>query len=453
MSVGTSRLAHMFEVAIAGGPEGAGPSAAAPEAAEVMAFARSLAGGTDTLDDGGRIDLIRALEVLKCAAEGTQAVATADFEASQRAQAAARGVPRERQGRGIAHQVALARRESPHRGQRHVGLAKALATEMPCTLAALRGGRITEWRTTMLARETACLSLSDRRRIDRELAGNADAIEQMGSRELVDKARKRAAELDPESVVARKAKAEADRGVTIRPAPDTMTWLTGHLPVKQGVAVYAALRAEADWLVGVGDGRSRGQIMADTLVERVLGISEATHGPVTVNVVIGVDSLLGGSEEAGEIPGYGPVPASAVREWIRDGLAADAEVELRRLFADPTTGQLVTMESNARLFPKPLAHLIELRDQHCRTPWCDAPVRHADHAVASNDGGASSAANGQGLCESCNYAKEALGWAARPRPGPHHEVETTTPTGHTYRSRAPALIQRRGPRMDLRWAA
>ena len=55
------------------------------------------------------------------------------------------------------------------------------------------------------------------------------------------------------------------------------------------------------------------------------------------------------------------------------------------------------------------------------------------------DGGETSGRNGQGLCEACNYAKEAVGWTARPRPGPGHVVETTTPTGHSYRSRAPAL--------------
>ena len=44
--------------------------------------------------------------------------------------------------------------------------------------------------------------------------------------------------------------------VTIRPAPDTMTYLTALLPVAQGVSVYAALRREADTRC---DGRSRGQ--------------------------------------------------------------------------------------------------------------------------------------------------------------------------------------------------
>jgi Domain of unknown function (DUF222) len=449
----------MFEVAYVG-PEAEEPTAA-PKAAQVLEFASFLAGRVDALDDRDRIDLIRALEVLKCAAEGAQAVVTADFEKSQRARAATSGVAAERQGRGIAHQVALARRESPHKGQRHVGLAKVLTAEMPHTMAALRAGRMSEWKATLIARETACLSLADRRRIDRDLAGDAEAVEQMGDRELADRARRLAAQLDPASVAARRSRAESDRHVTIRPAPDTMTWLTGHLSVKHGVAVYAALKAEADRLVGTGDGRSRGQIMADTLVTRVLQSATTTTAetppvPIQVNVVIGVDSLLADSDEAAEIPGYGPIPADAVRDWIRQGLASGAPIQLRRLFAAPETGELVAMESRARAFPVPLAAFIELRDQRCRTPWCDAPVRHADHVRAVIDGGPTAADNGQGLCESCNYAKEAIGWEAHPRPGPRHEVETTTPTGHRYRSRAPAVTR---PTMienrlaDLFWAA
>lgn len=54
------------------------------------------------------------------------------------------------------------------------------------------------------------------------------------------------------------------------------------------------------------------------------------------------------------------------------------------------------------------------------------------------DGGPTNETNGPGLCESCNHAKQAAGWHSRIRPGRRHEMETTTPTGHTYRSRAPA---------------
>jgi 5-methylcytosine-specific restriction endonuclease McrA len=99
------------------------------------------------------------------------------------------------------------------------------------------------------------------------------------------------------------------------------------------------------------------------------------------------------------------------------------------------------MESVARLFPDGLAQLIRLRDQVCRTPWCDAPVRHLDHIVAYADGGPTTADNGQGLCTACNHAKQAPGWRAEavPNPGGRHRVRTTTPTGHVYTSTAPPL--------------
>ena len=69
------------------------------------------------------------------------------------------------------------------------------------------------------------------------------------------------------------------------------------------------------------------------------------------------------------------------------------------------------MESRSRAFPKGLAQYIRLRDQRCRTPYCDAQIRHIDHAVPAAAGGRTLARNGQGLCEACNYAKEADGWS------------------------------------------
>jgi hypothetical protein len=95
------------------------------------------------------------------------------------------------------------------------------------------------------------------------------------------------------------------------------------------------------------------------------------------------------------------------------------------------------MDSQRRIFPAGLSRFIQIRDQFCRTPWCDAPIRHIDHAQPHNEDGATSEANGNGLCEQCNYIRQAPGWQARPRPGPRHSVEITTPTGHAYTSTAP----------------
>ena len=155
-------------------------------------------------------------------------------------------MPAAQQGRGVAAQVALAQRESPHRGQRHLALARIVAAKLPHTWAAWREGRITEWKATLIARETACLSREDRAAVDAVVAGDGDRLERMGERELTSLCQQEAYRLDPESYVTRRRRAEADRHVSLRPAPDAMTWLTALLPVKDGVGVYAALTRTAD---------------------------------------------------------------------------------------------------------------------------------------------------------------------------------------------------------------
>lgn len=218
-----------------------------------------------SLSDQERIDQIRAIEELVCAGQAAQARLSAAVDTSMRAQAAERGVPKERQGRGIAAQIAFARRESLHRGERHLALATTLK-EMPHTRAAFEQGRISEWKVTLMLRETACLSRQDRAAVDWAIAGDLDRFEGMGDREVADAANKLAYQRDPMSFVERRRRAESERHTSLRPAPDVMTWFTSLLPVKDGVAVHAALSAEADRLRATADPRSRGQIMADTLV-------------------------------------------------------------------------------------------------------------------------------------------------------------------------------------------
>ena len=163
-----------------------------------------------------------------------------------------------------------------------------------------------------------------------------------------------------------------------------------------------------------------------------------------INVAVSDSVLLGDETASGWVEHYGPVPGDLLREWIAaNAEAADVDQWVRRLYVTPKTGELVAMDSEARRFEGKLAEFLRLRDQRCRTQYCDAPVRHLDHAKDHADGGPTSAANGQGLCERCNYAKQARGWSARPRPGPRHTVETITPTGHRYTSTAPALAGRR----------
>lgn len=374
------------------------------------------------------VEAIRELEELKCRAAAQQA-------------RLARELDELRSGRDTGALVAYARRESPARGTRLVGLARSLV-ELPHTESALHDGAISEWRATIIARETACLSREDRAEVDQRIAAPAPdgrrPLDGWGDRRLAAEVRGLVAQLDPQAVVDRRARAEAERRVSLRPAPDTMTQLSALLRVAQGVAVWATLTRAADEARAAGDPRSRGQVMADTLVERVTGQARADAVPLTVNLVVSDRSLLAGGREPAWLQGYGAITAEHADELTRQA-ATEARAALRRLYASPSGG-LVALESRSREFPTGLAQFLELRDRTCRTLWCDAPIRHRDHVLDHALDGPTTALNGQGLCEQCNHTKQSPGWRATPitgPPGAPHQVETTLPTGHIVRSTAP----------------
>jgi len=389
-------------------------------------------------DEAALIEQIDWLERVKSAAAAGQARAAAALDEKRRAEEAAAGVPKAKQGRGVGSEVALARRDSPVRGGRHLGFAKALVHEMPHTLAALASGALSEWRSTLIVRESACLDVDDRRRLDAELCADVSKLEGIGDARITAKAKEIAARLDAQAVVDQAAKAEADRTVTIRPAPDCMAYVTVLLPVAQGVGVYAALKHSADTTF---DDRSRGQVMADTLVERVTGHPAEEPEHVALNLVMSDQSLWGQDNSPAVLDGYGPIPASVAQGLVRDAVVDERSLAtLRRLYRDPRSGSLVGMESRSRFFPKGLAGFIGVRDRTCRTPYCDAPIRHRDHATPRNRGGPTSAVNGLGECERCNYTKEAPGWRVTAGDvNGVHTAEFVTPTGARYRSTAPPL--------------
>lgn len=416
---------------------------AVPDLDEVRAFTARLRLASADGDAGLGIDLLDAIETLKSVGCAVQAVITDDVATSIRQDREARQLPRSEWDRGIASQITLARRESPNRGGRHLGFARALVHEMPHTLDLLRSGRMNEWRATLLVRETACLSAHDRGIVDRRLCTDPGILDGVGDRGLVARAKALAVELDAAAVLRRHRKAISERRVTTRPAPDSMAYLSVLMPVEQVVCLQATLGRDADSLIATGNssGRTRNQVMVDLLFARGTGASLASGVPVSVNLVLSDESLLAGGHEAAHLQGFGPVPAGIARHMVADAIDGVAETTLRRVYSCPQSGALTAMESQSRTFPKSLKTLIDLRDRTCRTPWCDAPIRHHDHIRSYSNAGATSADNGSGLCEACNYAKEAPGWNARPlrNPGRTHLIDLGTPTGHHYRSTAPPL--------------
>jgi hypothetical protein len=126
---------------------------------------------------------------------------------------------------------------------------------------------------------------------------------------------------------------------------------------------------------------------------------------VQVNLVITDFSAFGITDNPAEIFGLGPLPAPLARQLIDEAVAKHAAT-LKKLYTDPTSGALVGMESRSRIFPDQLGQLIAFRDQHCRHPYCDSPIKHLDHIHPHAQGGPTSFSNGQGLCARHNLIKD-----------------------------------------------
>jgi hypothetical protein len=407
--------------------------------AQVARWRESLRRATLEIADADRVDLIAELERLKSAAAAVQARLAAALAAEQAAAATSRE-GQARALRSVAGEVGLARRVSPARAHSLVGMARALCADLPCTLGALAAGEVSEWQAMLVVRETAVLSAADRATVDTRLAGG---LGRMGDQALAREVSRLADLVDTQASARRVKRAQADRRVTVSPAPGpagcAMARFTATMPVAQAVGAYAALRKHAESLRAQGDPRGIGQIMSDELLARLTG-APGSGGSIDVEVglVMSERTLLRGGNDPGVLTdhqgrAFAHVPAILARALVRQADRA----WLSRLYAAPNTGELVAMDSHRRTFTGRLRRLLVWRDQTCRMPWCEAPIRHADHVRAWANGGPTGLANAAGLCESCNYLKQAPGWATEVIAPQGHVIRITTPTGHQYRSQPP----------------
>jgi uncharacterized protein DUF222/HNH endonuclease len=383
-------------------------------------------------EPAGLLGRVEALERVKCAAAAAQARLTAVLD-DRRNEAHPRYAASEA---SLGAEVGLARHQSPHCGRRKLGLARALVDDLPATLAALAGGEIDERRAEIIADGTRDLSQDDRRTADAEIGRE---LRYLGNRDLQQLVQRIVYRLDQAGAVRRRTRAQSRRRVTKRNLGDGTALVTGVVCDIHAAAIMGSLaeRAALERATGVAGDRSHAQLVADLFVERLTGQSVATAVPVTVDLVVSAETLLGGDHEPAEVLGCGPVPASVARAMV---IASPQEqTRVRRLFRYEKTDRLVAMESTGRRFRGLRALLIRIRDRGCRTPYCNGDIKHGDHVVPVRAGGQTTQDNAQGLCEACNYLKEEPGWRHRvvSQPLDQHTVEITTPTGHTIRSRAP----------------
>ncbi|MFJ2618360.1 HNH endonuclease [Glutamicibacter sp. NPDC087344] len=249
--------------------------------------------------------------------------------------------------------------------------------------------------------------------------------------------------------------ATADRYLRIRKGKDCF-YLNGKVAPEIGVALDDFLNTKVNQAINKGDTRTRSQLRADLFVRAITGHPLDKPLPINlhVNLVMTDRSLFMRTPDTAAIPGYGSIPAEYARQLLADieatfttepsaqltnTLAAriNAYPMFRRLFMAPNSQDLVTMDSKERFYDGNLRHLIQLRDQFCRTPYCTNKPEHLDHVKQAAKGGATSFSNGAWKCASCNLAKEAPGWEEEVESSAPHRLHIRPTSGVEYVSSSP----------------
>lgn len=297
-----------------------------PDLADLLARTRSSllgsAGDLQALSDERRLEILHQIELLGRAAAGLGARVQTDFRSSQVQAQLADGVRPSRVGLAVGDDLALVRLTSPYWGRRELTSARALVEQMPRTLSALEEGTISPYQARQVTELTTCLSREDREEVDARLV---DVLPGIAANELARTVRALVYEIDPQGFVARARRAAADRGVSLRAAPDVMGILTARLPAAAAIAVFQSLQSAAKVKKSSGDPRTLHQLMADELYERLTGRLVVDGIDVEVGLVITDTALFAGTSDPADLLGYGPIPAELARELLRPPAGSPAE--------------------------------------------------------------------------------------------------------------------------------
>ena len=304
-----------------------------------------------TLIPAGRIDYLAALERQTSwlqAAMQRAIVAVAGIEATI-ADGPFGGVDEAER-----EDVSTALRLSAGTAQMRIDVARTLVNHLPQTCSALATGEISLAHATVIAKETASAirdGLSEFALFSIEERAISYAEFHTPS-QVAQQVRTAIAKFAPETFEEVVERARDSRRVSCYNDIDGMSTVVAILPAEDAQTVMKAIEAfivrsdradssSANAPTTAKDSRSADMKRADALTA-IAGFALASkledvalhRRPITINVTIDLPTLLGLSENPGQLAGYGAIPASVARALASDG-------KWRRFITDPQSGVLL----------------------------------------------------------------------------------------------------------------
>jgi hypothetical protein len=333
-----------------------------------------------------------------------------------------------------------------------IDVARTLVNHLPNTCSALATGELSAAHATVIAKETAAAirdGLSEFAIFSIEQKAIAHAEFHTPS-QVAQQVRSAIAKFAPSTFEEVVEKARDCRRVSCYNDIDGMSTVVAILPAADAQTVMKAIEAfiikgTLEWEAlnesEASDLRSADMKRADALTA-IAGFALAASSedvalhrrPITVNVTIDLPTLLGLSENPGQLAGYGAIPASVARALASDG-------KWKRFITDPQTGALLDYGRETYQPPQALIDFLIARDRTCRFPGCrrSAALSDLDHAQSWEEGGTTSLENLGALCRRHHLLKTHGGWGIESRAD--GSCTWTSPLGKIYQTPARSIAE------------
>jgi len=356
--------------------------------------------------------------------------------------------------RSLRAEVACALRIPERTAENQLATAHSLTHSLPSTLVALKTGEISYRHAQAMVDCVAGLDADATAALETAALPFARTLTVAKFERRLRILRERT---NPESIVERRERAVTDREVVFEPARDGMAWLSAYLPAADALAAFHRLTELAGCLRAIDKTssdsiptRTLAQARADALRDLLIDGEPALEGPrgirPTVYVTVPALTLLGRSDEAAVLDGYGPIDPDTARE-----LAAAAPSFIR-LLTHPETGAVLSVGKDSYRVPADLTNWLRLRDSTCRFPGCSRTAYQCDidHTDDWAHGGQTRHDNLAHLCRSHHRLKHNSEWRVQhlnagddPPDNPLDNPDAppdiapgtltwTSPTGHEY---------------------
>ncbi len=336
-------------------------------------------------------------------------------------------------------EVAAALHLSACTADRRLQVARGLVRRLRGVRRALESGAVDYRKAAAIAEATESLDLQTAWAVEARVLPKAP---EQTLAELRRTLRRVVIAVDPRTAVDRHREAVAERYVRMWPADDGMAELYAKLPAEDAAVVMTALdtlAARTDLPGGHGVDSGVPPIearRADALARLASGALADPDLPTRhgrrphIQLTVSAETVLGVSEEPGELAGYGPVTAETARRIAAQG-------EWRRLLIEPATGRLLDYGRSTYRPPADLAQFLLARDRVCGFPGCNVPATRCDldHAIPFGRG-RTSAANMGVLCRRHHRAKHEGRWTLTRDGG--RRCTWTSPAGKRYDTTPPA---------------